>query len=199
MKWAGRTVQSYKKWSVFSVLRIWVILLRFLCGFRSDIYMRNAWNDKIVTCSSVDICFYFVLWTTLAGRNVQSYEKWFFSVFLCVWVCFPMFLGRLRSGLYYISITWWEWYMQCRAQWALIWFVVKISREKCSNLWKIIIFKFCYWFGSFSPSFWAREGVAYIRIAWNNKSATCRSVANCFHFVLWSRLARRNVQSYEKC
>ena len=149
-----------------------------------------------VLLTFVFILFYERRWQ---GGMFKVMKNDFFQYFYAFGSVSPMFLGRLRSGLYYISITWWEWYMQCRAQWALIWFVVKISREKCSNLWKIIIFKFCYWFGSFSPSFWAREGVAYIRIAWNNKSATCRSVANCFHFVLWSRLARRNVQSYEKC
>ena len=32
----------------------------------------------------------------------------------------------------------------------------------------------------------------------NNKSVTCSCVRNCFYFILWARLAGRNVQSYEK-
>ena len=40
--------------------------------------------------------------------------------------------------------------------------------------------------------------MAYIRIAWNDKSTTCNCMHNCFCFVFWSRLAERSVQSYEE-
>ena len=43
--------------------------------------------------------------------------------------------------------------------------------------------------GSFSPSFWAGYGVAYVRTAQNNKNVTFSFVPNCFSFVLWARLA----------
>ena len=81
--------------------------------------------------------FMFVLWSRLAGRSVQGYEKWSF-------------------------------------------------------------FKCFYQFWYFSPSLRAGWGVAYIRIEWGDKSATCSSVPSCFHFVWWSRLAERIAKTYEK-
>ena len=50
-------------------------------------------------------------------------------------------------------------------------------------------------FGSFSLCFWAGEGVAYIRIAWNGKSGTCSWESNGFYFVLWYRSAARSPQN----
>ena len=39
-------------------------------------------------------------------------------------------------------------------------------------------------FGSFSPSFWAGQGVASIRIARNDKNVTCSRVQDSFYFAL---------------
>ena len=86
-------------------------------------YARTAQNNKIPSLGCVPIYFYFVLWSGLARRSVQTYEKWSF-------------------------------------------------------------FKYFYQFWSFSPSFWASYGVAYIKIAWNDNSTTCSCVPNYFYF-LW--------------
>ena len=40
--------------------------------------------------------------------------------------------------------------------------------------------------------------MACIKIALNNKSATCSCVPNCFYFGLWAELAEMNSQSYKK-
>ena len=40
--------------------------------------------------------------------------------------------------------------------------------------------------------------MTYIKIEWNDKSATSSFVSNCFYFVLWSRMVGRNAQTYEK-
>ena len=60
---------------------------------------RNAQNDTSVTYSCVLNCFYFVLWATLSGRSVQSYEKWsIFSVFNRLGA-FPHVFGQLKGLL----------------------------------------------------------------------------------------------------
>ena len=41
--------------------------------------------------------------------------------------------------------------------------------------------------------------MAYIKIAWNDKSATFSCVSYYFCFVLWSRLAGWSAETYEKC
>ena len=50
----------------------------------------------------------------------------------------------------------------------------------------------------FFPKFLGKLRSGYIRIVWNDKSATCSCGSNCFYFVLWARLTGRSVQSYEK-
>ena len=40
--------------------------------------------------------------------------------------------------------------------------------------------------------------MAYVTTAQNNKSVTFSCMLNCFYFVLWARLAGRNVKNYEK-
>ena len=47
------------------------------------------------------------------------------------------------------------------------------------------------------PGFQAGEEVAYIRIAWNDKSGTYSCVLNCFYFFLSTRLVGRSTQTYE--
>ena len=48
------------------------------------------------------------------------------------------------------------------------------------------------------PSFWVGKGMTYIKIAWNDKSATYNCVANCFYFILGSKFAGRSAPTYEK-
>ena len=46
-------------------------------------YIKIAWNDKSATCTCLCDCFYSVLWARLAGRSVQTFEKWsIFSSFI---------------------------------------------------------------------------------------------------------------------
>ena len=40
--------------------------------------------------------------------------------------------------------------------------------------------------------------MTYIRISWNDKSATSNCVYNCLYFVIWSGLAGRSAQTCEK-
>ena len=86
-----RSVQSYEKWWVFSAFSHWVNFPKFLG--------KIAWNDKSAKCSCVSDYFYFIWWSRLVGSSARTYEKWSVLVFLAVWVLFPKFLGRLRSGL----------------------------------------------------------------------------------------------------
>ena len=60
---------------------IWIFFPKFFDRLRRA-YARIVWNDKSVTCSVVPNCFYFLLWTRLAGSSIQGYEKWsFYFVF----------------------------------------------------------------------------------------------------------------------
>ena len=88
--------------------------------------------------------------------------------------------------------------MKLRSQWVSICFVIEVNRQEYSNLWKIVIFQYFQPFGSFSPSFSAGEGVNYIKITWNDKSAICSCVRNEFQFPLWSTSAGRSTQTYKK-
>ena len=82
VKSAGRSVQIYEKWSIFSIFRC-------LGPFTQVFGQVNKWLmlelHKIITVSDVIAClnvFLFFFWMRLAGRSVQSYEKWsLFSVF----------------------------------------------------------------------------------------------------------------------
>ena len=88
--------------------------------------------------------------------------------------------------------------MKLHSQWVSICFVIEVNRQEYSNLWKIVIFQYFQPLGSFSPSFSAGEGVNYIKITWNDKSAICSCVRNEFQFPLWSRSAGRSTQTYKK-
>ena len=77
----GSSARTYEKWSVFSIFSSLGPFPQVF-GKVKEWLVRTAQNNKIVTCSYVPSCFYFVLWAKLSGRSVQSCEKWlFFSVF----------------------------------------------------------------------------------------------------------------------
>ena len=61
------------------------------------VYIRVGWNDKSATCSCVPNCFYFVLWSKLAGRSSQTYEK-IFSFFSRL-DPFPLAFGEVKEWL----------------------------------------------------------------------------------------------------
>ena len=84
-----------------------------------------------------------------------------------------------------------------RSQLFLFCFMNKIAKEECSELWKKNHFWCFSLLGSFTPSFWAWKWLAYSKIPWNDKIATCRCVPNYFYFVWWSRLAGRSAETYE--
>ena len=63
-------------------------------------------------------------------------------------------------------------------------------------MWFFFLYFYPIW--SFSPIFWAGYRVACIRFAWNDKSATCNCLSNCFYLIFWSRLGGSSAQSYEK-
>ena len=78
--WQGRVFKVMKNDNFSMFLAVWVLSPRVLGRLRSAFTI--SWNDKNATCSCLPNCFSFVLWVRLAGRSVQSYEKWsFFSVF----------------------------------------------------------------------------------------------------------------------
>ena len=52
---------------------------------------------------------------------------------------------------------------------------------------------------AFPQNFRHIKNLAYIRIAWNDKSVTIRCVVRCFYFTFWSLLEGRCAQTYEKC
>ena len=78
-------------------------------------------------------------------------------------------------------------------------FEIEIGREERSNFWGMLK---CKTFGSFSPCFWADEGVAFITNAWNSKNVTCNCVSDVFYFTLWSKSAGRSAirgEQAERC
>ena len=80
------------------------------------------------------------------------------------------------------------------------WLVIELGLARRSvQIYEKISFFSSFWqFWLFSPKFWASDGVAYITIAWNIKSATCNVVRNYFYFVLWLIWAGRSVSNYGK-
>ena len=151
-------------------------------------YITIAWNEKNIACSWVPNCFYFVLWSILAGRSAQTYEKWsYFSIFSR----FGLFLQIFEQVIGWPIL---ELYKMIRVLHAVscpivfIWFYDWDWQGEVLKL-RSFFTVFSRLGGSFSPSFWAGYGVTYVRTAQNNKNVTCSFVPNCFSFVLWARLA----------
>ena len=96
--WKGG-VLKFMKHDHFVVLSAAWFLPHNFWGRLKVACIRTAENDKSVTYGCSPNCFYFILWARLAGRGVQIYGKWSFSVLIVVLALFPKFLGRLKSGL----------------------------------------------------------------------------------------------------
>ena len=69
--WQGEVMKN----DLFLVfLSVWVNFPKFLDPIGVP-YVRTEQNNKSVTFIFVPNCFYFILWVTLVGRSVESYEK----------------------------------------------------------------------------------------------------------------------------
>ena len=69
--WQGEVMKN----DLFLVfLSVWVNFPKFLDPIGVP-YVRTEQNNKSVTFIFVPNCFYFILWATLVGRSVESYEK----------------------------------------------------------------------------------------------------------------------------
>ena len=122
--------------------------------------------------------FLFVLWTRLAGRSIQSYKSLsFFSAFSCLDL-FPQVFGEIAYPIVYFFVLW-----------------LRLAGRSAETYKQWSFFSIFSRFGPFPKRFWAYEGVAYTRIAWNEKSATCGCAVNGFQFPLLFRPAARNVQN----
>ena len=85
--WDGRVLKLMKNDHFLVFLAVWCSFPTFWVGY-GVAYVSTAKINKSVTCSCVPsffffVClFYFVLRAKLAGRSVQSLEKWsVFSLF----------------------------------------------------------------------------------------------------------------------
>ena len=69
--WQGEVMKN----DLFLVfLSVWVNFPKFLDPIGVP-YVRTEQNNKSVTFIFVPNCFHFILWATLVGRSVESYEK----------------------------------------------------------------------------------------------------------------------------
>ena len=162
-------------------------------------YARTAQNKISVTCNCVPNCFYLILGARLAGKGVENHEK---RLFVSVFSLLDSFSQDFRQVREWLILQLHEMIrvlhvvacpIVCTS------FMVGIGIEECWKLSKMIIFKkYFHQFLFLSLSFWAGKWVAYIRMAWNDKNATCSYVPSCFYLVLWSTMAGRSVQTYEK-
>ena len=136
-------------------------------------YVRTTQCNKSLTCICVPNGFYFVLWAKLAGRSVQNYEKWsFFSYFYPFESFSPGFW--VIKGVTYIRIAQDKKGVTCscvpKCFFFLLW--VRLAGGSVHSYKKWSFFSIV--------SRLAYEWIAYIRIAWNDKSVTCSCVANEF-------------------
>ena len=68
----------------------------FLSSLMSDLYYIS-WNSRSGTCIYVQNCFYFFLWSGLAARSVQNYEKWLFFYIFISFCLFPQAFGLVNE------------------------------------------------------------------------------------------------------
>ena len=100
----------------------------------------------------------------------------------CILCCrsFPQNLGQVQVHiiLYFTKIKTVCFMILCLT--TLVSFCIEGSRDECSNFRKMLNCKYFLPFGSFSPSFWAGEGLTYIKISWNDTCATYIFVISSF-------------------
>ena len=143
---AGRSAQTYEKWSFFS---IFCRLGHFLQVFGQV----NEWPvlefhemTKVLHAVACPIGLNLLCDQVQGGRSAQTYEKWSFSsVFSCLGPFSQVFgqakgsnileLHEIIGVLYVVS---WPIVLFC--------FVIETCREECSNLWKtVILSRFVVW------------------------------------------------------
>ena len=150
---AGRSAKTYEEWSFFS---IFINLGSFAHVFvqLKEYIFRIGWNDKNATCSCLPNFFSFILWSRLACRIAETYEKWSFLSFFGRCGPFPQYFGQvqLQIILYLIKIK-----RACSIFFGLDTFSLKIEggREECSNLRKMVNSKYFWRLCRFPQVFWA--------------------------------------------
>ena len=97
--WQGR--KKFSLYITYSSGRLNLLLQKWIMFiYRRLTSCFKSISENCIYRSTVDKkLFYLVLWSKLAGRSAQTYEKWSFFVFLVVWILFPKFLGRLKEWL----------------------------------------------------------------------------------------------------
>ena len=82
---ARMSVQSYEKWSFFSVFSCLDSFLGVFGQVKGCLMLELHKIIRVLHLVASEIFYFFVSWARLARSSVQSYEKWsFFSVFSCL-------------------------------------------------------------------------------------------------------------------
>ena len=81
-----------------------------------------------------------------------------FIVFLAVWILFLKFSGSLKSSLYQNCMKLKHCHIYLRDQLFLFCFTIFVGMDECSNIWKLVSFKYLRRLWSASLWFWESLG-----------------------------------------
>ena len=139
-KLVEKSVESYEKWWFFSVFNRLDHFAHVFRQVKECLILKLHEMVRVLHAITCTIVF-FVLSPRLARRSVQTYEKYsFFSIFSRL-VSFPQAFGQVK-GLLMLKLHKIR-YAPHIVAWPIVfrdYFMTKVGREKCSELWKMIIF-----------------------------------------------------------